>query len=189
MGTHTAQILVGYPHPNDGGLSYSVRPRPVLFLSENSRASWEMTSGSWFKRKDPNRPLKPKLIVVPEPDLALEIALLMLGATLCPDLPWSSEAKSFRAELTQTGRLDLATNSKADLQGLLSESRALSAAFPKIILCVFQADCLIANQIEVLKHYENLMSVLMPIFARDANQWRKEPYETGSFVKPINEIN
>jgi len=182
MGTHTAQILVGRPHPNDGGLAYSVSPRPSVFLSENSRPSWEMTSGSWFKAKDPNRPVKPKLIVVPEPDLALEAALLMLGTTLCPDLPWSSEAKSFRAELTQTGRLDPVTDSKPEIRGLLSESRALSAAFPKIILCIFQADCLVANQIDALKHYKNLMSVLTPIFAREANQWRQEPYETGSLA-------
>lgn len=180
MGTHTAHILIGSSHPNDGGLSYTDSRRPELFLSENSRASWHLKTGSWRHPRDARRPLARRgLICVPTPNAALEIALLMVGVILCPDLLWSEQAKAFRAELSESGRFEFPDLSKEEIDGLLQESRDFSPAYPKIVLNVFQPDCLVANQIGVLGFYQNPMSVSMPIFNRDPNRWSGGVTETG----------
>ena len=45
MGTVTAQILIGSPHPNDGGII----PSHYLFLSENDRPSWTLVRANIFQ--------------------------------------------------------------------------------------------------------------------------------------------
>lgn len=180
MGTHTAHILIGSSHPNDGGLSYTDSRRPELFLSENSRASWNLKTGSWRHARDARRPLARRgLICVPTANAALEVALLMVGVILCPDLLWSEQAKSFRTELSESGRFEFPDLSEETINDLLRESRSFSPAYPKIVLNVFQPDCLIARQIGALGFYQNPMSVSMPVFNRDPNRWSGGVTETG----------
>ena len=45
MGTMTAQILVGSSHPNHDG----IQPTHWLFLSENSKSAWVLTSQNIFE--------------------------------------------------------------------------------------------------------------------------------------------
>ena len=48
MGTVTAQILIGSPHPNDGGII----PSHYLFLSENDRPSWSLVGANIFQENE-----------------------------------------------------------------------------------------------------------------------------------------
>lgn len=180
MGTHTAHIIVGHSHPNDGGLSYAQRARPQMFLSENSRASWSLSVGTWFALEDLNRPSARSLICVPMPDTALECGLWMMGSVLCPELDWTAESKAFRQALCHSGRFEFPDISEEEHWHLLDDARNLSEHFPKIVLNVFQTDCLFYRQIGALNHYQNPMSVSLPIFTRDINRWGGGYSETGS---------
>jgi len=104
----------------------------------------------------------------------------MANVVLCPELPWSKTALAFREELSNSGRVEFEDIAEGDRTDLITESRALSKSFPKLVLNVFQPDCLIANQIAALRHYANAMSVSMPIFNRDPNRWASQPHESGA---------
>ncbi len=76
MATFTAQILVGSPHPNHGGIN----PTHSLFLSENSRPAWILV--------DPypdSGPRNSRIVWIPTLENMLEDALLMIAVYVCKD--------------------------------------------------------------------------------------------------------
>jgi hypothetical protein len=66
MGTYTAQVLIGTPHPNHGG----IHPTHQLMLSENSRPAWILTS--WENTEE-------EKVWIPTIESMLEDGLLMIA--------------------------------------------------------------------------------------------------------------
>jgi hypothetical protein len=72
MGSFTAQMLIGKPHPYHGGIN----PTHYLFLSENSRPAWILIPQNIFDTDGKN---DRKITWIPTLDSMLEDAFLMIA--------------------------------------------------------------------------------------------------------------
>lgn len=176
MATMTAQILVGRPHPNHGGIN----PTHILFLSENSRPAWILNT---LNIHGPNsmRPQKERRVVwIPTVDFMVHDALLMIGlyAVRIPELVEAAkpllDLKAERIELyEEIDQPDLEKlhqimkNSMRDLQQL------------KIILTLFERSSIL-SQMSHLKDYELNMEVCRPIYSRLFSSWTQDVDIKGS---------
>ena len=185
MATFTAQILIGRSHPNDGGMAGELKNSPVLLLSENSRPGWVLRPGHWFlDQRDSGFKAASEYVLIPSLESTLEDGIALLALVLCHDLPWSDSTRTLQAQLMERKRLEIHDLDEQIRSVLKDEVRARSASFPKIVLSIFQPDCLIHGQISDLQHYANQMAVCMPVFTRNLTQWSSEPNETGSLDSP-----
>jgi len=164
MGTFTAQILVGTPHPNHGGII----PTHYLFLSENDRPAWILE----------NKSDSQKVIWIPTVEDMLEDALLMIAIHVCKDSNIINLAKSFCKKITSE-RVEVYSDLKeAHRKQLYQQCRALSN-FPKIIVSVFEGST-IRGQLSVLKQYQMEVEVCVPIYSRLFIPWTGKTTIKGS---------
>lgn len=186
MATHTAQILIGRGHPNDGGMAGSLQHNPVLLLSENSRPGWVLRPGDWFRANgDSSFRAATKYVLIPSLENTLDDGIALMALILLHDLPWSEPVKAVQAQLIEERRLEMYTLDEDLRSLLLEEVREKSEAYPKFVLSVFQRDSLVFNKISALKKYANEMAVCMPVFNRDRNRWAGAPQESGSLDQEV----
>ena len=79
MATFTAQILIGAKHPYDSGMMNSSHS---LFLSENSRPAWILSTTDIFNE---NKQTQPRITWIPTLENMLEDALVMIGLYVLED--------------------------------------------------------------------------------------------------------
>lgn len=176
MATYTAQILVGYGHPNDDGLTY-VRQPHVFWLSENSRPCWSICHGGqkhvWVPRR---------------PDSILDDGILMVSAFVF-DMPNLTDALEETKVILSDRHVELSTSlSDKQHKNLITlvkhESDRQSL---KAILSVFAHSSLLST-IHRLADYSFQVEVLRPSYTRLYNRWRDAVLETGSLA-PTDNMN
>ncbi|MBI3039281.1 hypothetical protein HYY75_09590 [bacterium] len=171
MGTLTAQILVGTPHPNHGGIN----PTHCMFLSENSRPAWVITPLNVFQE---DRNVENKIIWIPTLEDMLEDAFLMIAIHVKRNHEIIEMARSFYAE-TQSARLELYEHFNDSQRKLLYEKCRQLSDFPKIIISVFETST-IQGQLKIVGKYNMDVEVCCPTYSRLFSEWSNETSIEGS---------
>lgn len=165
MGTFTAQILVGRPHPNHGGLD----PTHQLFLSENDRPAWIL------------RPLGgegAEIVWIPTVEHTLEDALLLVACQVLKD---DSVARALGGHAERLECYDVPESDRAELY---AKCRALN--WPcKLIISVFEGSTIL-SQLPVLSDYGMDIEVCTPRFSRVNSGWTDGARTTGDLGRPVD---
>lgn len=169
MATLTAQILVGTPHPNHGG----IYPTHSLFLSENSRPAWilvEAYSGNGFGNS--------RITWIPAPENILEDALLMIAIHVCKDDGILELIKSSGTGIESDQVEMYSDTTESQRRQLYKKCREISE-FPKIIISIFKGSS-IERDLPVLENYTMDVEVCTPIYSRWYSHWQNETRTEGS---------
>lgn len=171
MGTFTAEILVGNPHPNHDGII----PSHYLFLSENSRPAWIMTRQNIF-----NDNVKGSRIItwIPTVENMLDDAILMIAIDICKNEELLSLAKKFHPGI-ESDRIEMYADFEEDQRNQLYDKCSEINDFPKIIISVFKSSSIMA-QLQSLDKYNLDVEVCTPSYIRLNSSWSKETYKEGS---------
>lgn len=173
MGTITAQILVGSPHTNDGGLI----PSHCLFLSENSRPAWVMFSLDTFGNTGESE----RIIWIPTVENMLEDAFFMIAVHVLKHRKIIKIAESYYPDITKDiSRMVLYEHfSDFDRQRLYLKCCQLKD-MPKMIISVFEGSSIL-GQLKVVESYEMNVEVCVPVYSRLSSVWMPEERIRDSF--------
>ena len=156
MAATTAQLLIGNPHPNNGGL-HTIHK---LELTEGYRPAWILTQLTDSAKTTAGR----EKIWIPTIDHMLDDALLMAAIHAFQAERIIELFCEFSDKITSS-RLALYDDLTAEQrQTLYQECRALNN-FPKVILVVFSESSMVAH-LEVLSKYSMACEVLTPVYSR-----------------------
>lgn len=173
MGTFTAQILVGNPHPYHDGII----PIHYLFLSENSRPAWVLVPQNFFiQGKDQS--IKNKIVWIPTVENMLEDAFLMIAIHLQKNHEIIELAKSFYNNVALDSVELYRHFSECQRTQLYEKCREISV-FPKVIISIFR-DSTIQRQLPIIAHYKMEVEVCCPIYSRLFSVWSQETRIEGS---------
>ena len=165
MGTLTANILIGSPHPNKDGII----PSHYMFLSENSAPSWTLVKEN-VDNEDKNKYLN--IVWLPTVENMLEDGLLMVAAHVLKNHEILEMVKDYTNQL-ESKRLELYSDlDDGQRNNLYQKCRELSK-FPKLIISVFRSSS-IETQLAVLEKYDMDVEVCAPIYSRLYSEWQKE---------------
>lgn len=161
MATLTAQMLIGYGHPNDDGIN----PFNYLFLSENSKLAWILVHQNVFQ----GQPNNEKIIWIPTVEHTIYDAMLMIAIYICKD-----------KEIIEMSGIDINKKyvclyseiSKDKLQELYEKCLDFDK-YPKIILSIFKGSIL-KQQAENLTGFNMDLEILTPSFSRLYSRWNNE---------------
>jgi hypothetical protein len=173
MATFTAQILIGSKHTYDSGM---INISHCLYLSENSRPAWILSSTDVFNDQDQKQP---NITWIPTLENMLEDALLMIGIYVLKDSTLIALAKKYFKNTNQNF-IELYQDIESDnLQELYKKARIMESNH-KIIVSVFQGSSLM-RQLPVLKNYQNDMEVCQSIYVKEYSLWNNQFEERGEF--------
>jgi hypothetical protein len=170
MATFTAQILVGSPHPNHGGID----PTYSLFLSENSRPAWILV--------DPypdSGPRNSRIVWIPTLENMLEDALLMITVYVCKDDGILELIKGFGIGI-ESDTIEMYSDTTESQRRQLYERCREIPRFPKIVISVFKESSVGKRQLSLLENYTMDVEVCTPIYSRWYSHWRDETRAEGS---------
>ena len=171
MGTLTANILIGSPHPNKDGII----PSHYMFLSENSAPSWTLVKEN-VDNEDKNK--YPNIVWLPTVENMLEDGLLMVAAHVLKNHEILEMATDYTKKI-ESERLELYSDlDDAQRNNLYQKCRELSK-FPKLIISVFRSSS-IETQLAVLEKYDMDVEVCTPIYSRLYSEWQNEIRIEGS---------
>lgn len=171
MGTLTAQILVGSPHPNHDG----IEPSHYLFLSENSRPAWVLVSQNIYIHPtvfDDTPRLSSPIVWIPTVKNMLEDAILMIAYYIVRNPDIRRLAESF-TDMRKAHRQELFRMFSDDQRLQLYECCRKIKHFPKLIVSVFRYST-IERQIGILDQYQMDIEVCMACYSRLYSVWNKE---------------
>ncbi len=176
MAATTAQLLLGNPHPNDGGLSVI----DTMILTEGSRPAWIL------HRAGPLQPgWRREVIWIPSIEHMLDDGLLMAAIHAFKSEPLRARFSSFSDKL-DCNRLelydDLSVEQRHELYRLCRELDD----FPKVVLTVYAGSGLIPC-IGTLAHYRMECEVLLPVYTRTYSRWTQQTTFTGE-LPPVPEF-
>jgi hypothetical protein len=178
MGTFTAQILVGDPHPNHQGIA----PTHNLFLSENDRPAWILSPIDVSGEAEVGHR---RITWIPTVEHMLEDALFMIAVHVCGH----GEILEFGRELCsniESELLELNSDfSQWEREEIYNRCRKI-ATFPKLIVSVFKGSA-IAWQLPVLESYKMDIEVCSPIYSRLYSPWTNATAVEGSLSDPLPE--
>jgi hypothetical protein len=162
MGTFTAQILVGDPHPNHGGIS----PSHQLLLSENDRPAWILFPLHFpAKTHLGDREIR----WIPTIEGMLEDALLMIAVHVCRHGEILEFGRRFCSKLEfELFELDTDLN-LGEREALYKHCRD-TVAFPKLIMSVFKGSS-VTSHLSVLENYSMDVEVCIPVYSRYFSSW------------------
>lgn len=161
MGTMTAQILVGSAHPYHDGID----PTHYLFLSENSRPAWVLTSQNVFSDHFDRHPLiSSPIIWIPSVENMLEDALLMIAYYITQNPEIRTMVRSY-TDMRQAQRRQLYDMFTHEQRHQLYRQCRQIENYPKLIVSVFHYST-IRTQISVLKQYQMDFEVCMVCYSR-----------------------
>lgn len=171
MATLTAQILIGSPHPNHGGLN----PTHYLFLSENSRPAFVLHghSASGEDKSDAGT-----ITWIPTIENMLEDALLMIAICVCKSPDIVELAKNFCPGIEADWIEVYSALEEPERKQLYLKCRNMSG-FPKIIISVFRGST-IEGQLSELTQYGMDVEVCAPVYSREYSDWANETNVQGS---------
>jgi hypothetical protein len=171
MGTLTAQILVGEPHP----FHHGINPTHYVFLSENDRPAWVLVGQNIFKESGEG---VRKITWIPTVEHMLEDALLMIAVHVCKNKQLIDLAKSFSPKV-ESDRMELYSDLKGTHRKQLYRKCREVSHFPKVIITIFRGST-IEKQLRVLGEYKMEVEVCVPIFSRLYSCWENELKIEGS---------
>ena len=157
MGTFTAQILVGRPHPNHDGIN----PTHHIYLSENDRPAWILRSENLLEGE---RGSIRKITWIPTVENMLEDALLMIAIHVSKNGKIIELAKDFSNNIEADWLEMYSDLEESQRQQLYQECRAIKN-YPKIIISVFRGSS-IENQLPVLAQYQMDVEVCCASYSR-----------------------
>ncbi len=170
MGTLTAQILVGSPHPNHGG----IEPTHYLFLSENSRPAWILVDQNLFGTQ---KWQKKKITWIPTVENMIEDAILMIAIHIQNNQDIIELAASF-SDNVKSDRLELHEHFNDSQRKQLYEKCREISDFPKVIVSVFRGST-IQSQLEVIEEYRMDVEVCCSVYSRLYSAWSQETHIEG----------
>jgi len=158
MATMTAQMLIGYGHPNDDGIN----PFNYIFLSENSKLAWILVHQNIFQ----GNPNNEKIIWIPTIENTVYDVMLMIAIYICKD-----------KEIIEMSKIDL-TKKYIDIYSEIEKSKLDNLykkclefdKYPKIILSVFKGSVL-EQHIRALTDFNMDLEILTPSFSRLYSRW------------------
>ncbi|HDS63617.1 MAG TPA: hypothetical protein ENN52_05775 [Methanofollis liminatans] len=158
MGTITAQILVGSPHPYHDGLNLTHQ----LLLSENSRPAWILSRPPGSMEE---RPHHGQITWIPgDPHHILEDAFFMIAYHLIQDPTVRALAgKHFDGAGAEHLSLDTAYTDD-HLEEIRRCCREIEA-WPKLVVSVFRQSSVL-SQLAVIEDYPMAIEVCCPVYAR-----------------------
>lgn len=169
MASMTAEIIIGYPHPNHEGIN----PTHYLFLSENDRPALMLVDQNII----PNERGSSRLITwIPTVENMLEDALLMVAIHVLKERNITEMAKSFSNKI-MSKRVELYKNLSEYQRNLLYKNCREISDYPKLIISVFSGST-IEGKLDVLEHYKMDVEVCHPIYSRLSSPWTN-----GSVIK------
>ncbi|MEN8242468.1 MAG: hypothetical protein ABFS17_11140 [Chloroflexota bacterium] len=172
MGTFTAQILIGHPHPNHGGIN----PTHFLFLSENSRPAWVLVNQNIgvegeFKLE--------KVTWIPTPGNFLEDAILMIAIHVLKKPEILEAARKINPKI-ESPRVDLDEDLNEEQRTALYRACRELPNYYKLAISVFEESSLEEN-LSILEKYKMDVEVCKVTYSRQYSAWKKETRIEGSF--------
>lgn len=168
----TAQILIGNPHPNRGGITAIHK----IDLTEGSRPAWNLHS------VDHSSVRTRSVVWIPTIEHMLDDALLMAAIHAFQSEPIRSMFSSFSDKIDES-RLELYEDlTSSQRQHLYKQCRELED-FPKVVVMLFEDSCL-NSYIGVIADYRMECEVLMPIYTRLYSNWTRETMINGELHPP-----
>ena len=171
MGTFTAQILIGSPHPNHGGIT----PTHILYLSENDRPAWVLNNENASKD---NRGGISKITWIPTIENTLEDAIVMIATHVCKNGKIIEHVKAF-SKKTKIDWIEMYSDFDESKRKLLYEECKTIMNFPKLIVSAFR-ESTIERQLPVLKQYQMDVEVCRVGYSRLFSTWTNETIIDGS---------
>jgi hypothetical protein len=172
MAAKTAQLLLGNPHPNDGGLTVI----DTLTLSEGDRPAWTM------RRTGPlQEGWRREVVWIPSLEHMLDDGLLMAAIHAFKSETVREKFLSFSDKL-DANRLeiykDLSVEQRHELYRMCRELED----FPKVVLAVYAGSSLITN-IGTMAYYRMEYEVLMPVYTSSYSRWSQQTNTKGELPK------
>lgn len=174
MGAITAQILVGSPHPNHGGIN----PTHFLFLTENDRPAWILVTENVFKegRTDVQR-----VIWIPTVENMLEDAMLMIAIHVSKSPEMIELAKSFNSAIEMDHVQLYSVLEEFQREQLYLKCRSISD-FPKVVVSVLRGST-IDKQLTAMEQYKMDVEICRVGYSRLYSAWANETKIEGSLNK------
>jgi hypothetical protein len=158
MSTFTAQILVGMPDSQLGGII----PTHFLFLSENTRPEWILVPENVFK--EGFRSGFDKITWIPTAESIMEDALLMIVVHIVRDQEIKTMSEQFlRNKFVDFADLDKDITSE-NLKRLHEICRQVDLPY-KVVITALKGSS-IGSQHEVVEKYKMDVEVCTPSFSR-----------------------
>ncbi|MEW6710971.1 MAG: hypothetical protein AB1403_14185 [Candidatus Riflebacteria bacterium] len=173
MGSYTAQILIGEPHPNHDGII----PSHMLFLSENSRPALILEK---LPAKKDNKTEKSGIVWIPTLENMLDDAILMIAIHVLKKTEIIELANSFSNNLGKSSCELYEELSAEQLDKLYVVCRKLQA-FPKLMISVFSGSHL-NNCLKSINHYQMDVEVCTVKFSRLYSQWTGKSSVSGNLL-------
>lgn len=173
MGTMTAQILIGGPHPNHDG----IQPTHYLFLSENGGPGWVLVPENLTESSKGGLE---RITWIPTVSHMLEDAFLMIAIHVLQDEEICRLAKkSFSNE--ERGRVELFDDiDPVELEGLRKKCRDLPN-WCKLIISVFDGST-VCGQLGVIDKYRMDVEVCTCTYCRLYSRWTDEVQVRGKLT-------
>jgi len=172
MAALTAQILVGTPHQNHGGIN----PTHYLFLSENNRPAWILVPENVFN-EEPGK--FNKITWVPTLENMLEDALLMIAIHVIKDKELCDLSKKyFRKKASEWAELYEDIDMK-DLKKLYKKCSEIGNRH-KVVISVFEGSSIRSNHMKTLENYRMDVEVCTPTYLRIYSPWNGKTRIEGS---------
>lgn len=168
MSATTAQILVGHPHPNDGGIN----PAFALYLHEGDKCAWSI------HRLDLGDSKCEKLAYwFCDPSQIMADALLLAAFYAGEKGAYSDRLLNAfpSAKTTRAGSFELSLLDRLELLDMVKKK-----LMPKMVIIVFQGSSL-SSQTSLLRDFEFECEICESISYRIKSQWDKMPRLGGDF--------
>ncbi len=170
MGSYTAQILIGEPHPNHDGII----PSHVLFLSENSRPALILER---LPAENNKKSEKGGVVWIPTLENMLDDAILMIAVHVLKNPEIIELATSFSKNLAGGGCEMYSDLTEEQRSRIYKACRKLKE-FPKLVISVFFGSSLSAK-LAALEKYQMDVEVCTLTFSRLFSHWSGKSTVTG----------
>lgn len=166
MGSMTALLAIGTPHPNHDG----ILPTHVAWLSENGRPGWLLTrAGRRWVHPDQAWSEEEITWVPAGPEHILEDGLLLIGVRVLRDEALLDEVATLLPALLEDNFVELEKMPPASLEDLRERSRHIDMGH-KVVVTVLGGSSL-EGQLPLLERYPMQLEVCTVTYSRTANQW------------------
>lgn len=166
MAAVTSIVLVGNPHPNDGGN----RSFAMIELEEGSRAAFSIKSNS-FRGVARDEEYFRKFTVVPSVEFMVDDLILMVAYAICRNSEIFTRVNTFTDNAALNGhRMEIYDDLSIEQRMGLYETLKLARYLPKLTFCLFEQTSL-HSTITHLREYQMECEVTNTIFIREHSAW------------------
>ncbi len=166
MSSYNAQIIIGSPHPNSGGII----PDKLIYLSENGKPALILKEGEGREK-----------VWIPTLENTLEDALLMIASFVIKDEEVLRAISSIKDVVREDYLEMYETFSEEKLQELYATNRKALGQYSDLMIVVSVLEgSLFRNQLSVLNEYDINMEVCISVYSRYYSDWSDQVVVNGS---------